>query len=74
MDALTKTGKLLRQQRMMTFAHLRDVRRMQPRWEQGADITVLDGQRRIPFEGPWLDFGAGGSEGAAAQGTNAGKA
>ncbi|EFJ40972.1 hypothetical protein VOLCADRAFT_99137 [Volvox carteri f. nagariensis] len=71
MDALTKTGKQLHEQRMATFIHLRDVKKVQPRWERGVDITVMDGQCRVPFEGPWVDAqpsGAGGSAGMAPRG------
>ncbi|EFJ46241.1 hypothetical protein VOLCADRAFT_93321 [Volvox carteri f. nagariensis] len=78
MDSLTKSGKQLRQQRMATFIHLRNTG-AQPRWERGVDITVMDGQRRVPFQGPWVDSQPAGAEvgGAAGQtprGAAAGKA
>ncbi|GIL51798.1 hypothetical protein Vafri_7714, partial [Volvox africanus] len=61
MDALTRSGRELRQQRMATYIKLRDVEQVNPRWTRGADISIEKNGKRIPYDGPWVPSGGRGS-------------
>ncbi|GIL62142.1 hypothetical protein Vafri_16411, partial [Volvox africanus] len=61
MDALTRSGRELRQQRMSTYIKLRDVEQDNPRWIRGADISIEKNGKRIPYDGPWVLSGGRGS-------------
>ncbi|GLC61165.1 hypothetical protein PLESTB_001725300 [Pleodorina starrii] len=73
MDALTRHGRELKNQRLATYIKLRDVDKLNPRWSRGVDITVERNGRRVPFEGPWIPSdprGAGSGDGAARGGSD----
>ncbi|KAG2498025.1 hypothetical protein HYH03_004283 [Edaphochlamys debaryana] len=52
-EYLTKEGMELRNQRVGVYKKLK-AEEKKPRWEHGAELSLMEGGRRVPYTGPWV--------------------